>query len=450
MTLNLQYDLDALKVTSITSYNYNDLVALGFFDATSFARQAGLAKEHGTGWSQELRITSDFDGPLNFAAGSYYEYSRREVGLIGRVFSAPFDPATGYYVTTDREGLIKGTSFSGFGQLVWNISDQFELAAGTRLSREKKNTQIQNAYVNPANIATNRPQGLILADHFTDTNFSPEATLTWHPVEHLTIYAAYKTGYKAGGASFPTSIPANLTRIGFGPEETSGGELGFKGSILDRRLTFSSALYSYRIKGLQLVRLEGLPDGTLASLVSNAASARTRGFEAEGSFRASEALALRGSVSYNDAKLTSFSGAPCYAGQTVEQGCIVTGGVGRQDRGGDPLSKAPKWTWTGGFDLGYPIGDYRIGLSTDAKYSSSYRTQDDGAPYGRQSAFLLVDAALRLNANDDAWELALIGKNLTNKFYLQTTSPRPGGQTGDLYGPIGRPRSIALQATARF
>jgi iron complex outermembrane receptor protein len=449
-TLNVQYNLDTLKFTTLTSYNYNDLLALGFFDATSFARQAGLAKEHGTGWSQEIRLGSDFDGAVNFVVGGYYEYSRRRVGLLGRVFSAPFDPATGYDITTDREGLIKGTSVSAFAQFIWNISDQIELAGGARLSHEKKDTEIQNAYVNPANVATNRPQGLILADRFSGTNLSPEVTLTWHPVKHLTIYAAYKTGYKAGGASFPTSIPANLTKIGFGPERTKGGELGFKGALLDRRLTFSSALYSYRITGLQLVRLESLPDGTLASIVSNAARARVRGFEAETSFRASNVLTLRGSVSYNDAKLTSFTGAPCYQGQTAALGCTVTGGVGRQDRSGDPLSKAPKWTWTSGFDVNVPVSDYIVGLSTDAKYSSSYRTQDDGAPYARQAGFVLLDAALRLRTKDDHWELGLIGKNLTNKFYLMTTSPRPGGLPGDLYGPIGRPRTVAIQGTARF
>ena len=68
---------------------------------------------------------------------------------------------------------------------------------------------------------------MFLTNKFEDTNFSPEVTSA-KPTPDLNIYAAYKTGYKSGGASIPTTITANLTNesIGFGPEESEGGEIG--------------------------------------------------------------------------------------------------------------------------------------------------------------------------------------------------------------------------------
>ncbi|MGE4322460.1 MAG: TonB-dependent receptor [Sphingobium sp.] len=446
-TLKMDYDLGALKLTSVTGYNDNDLKSSGPFDVTTFARYPGVILEKGHQWTQELRFNTALDGALQFAGGAYYESAKREVGVISRIGSPPVDPATGNINSTARFGYVKSRTLSVFGQALWDITPELELAGGVRYTHERKDTDVVNTYVNPAQAAAYRPQGLVLSDRFRDSNLSPEATLTWHPEQNLTIYAAYKAGYKSGGASVPVSLTASTDRIAFGPEKTRGGEIGFKGTVFDRRLTFSSAIYHYKITGLQLTSVQTLTGGIFANFIANAATARTQGVEAEASFRANRFVTLRASAAYNEANITKFANAPCYQGQTAALGCV--GGV--QDRSGDPLSKAPRWVGVGGADLAFPLGgNLGLGFTTNVKYTSSYRTQDDGAPYAAQRDFVLVDASLRLHDIDDKWELALIGRNLGNEYYIVTSSPRPGGLAGELYGPIGRPREIALQGTIRF
>ena len=47
---------------------------------------------------------------------------------------------------------------------------------------------------------------------FNEDNLSPEATLSWRPSEQVTLYAAYKSGYKPGGASAPSVRPESNLR----------------------------------------------------------------------------------------------------------------------------------------------------------------------------------------------------------------------------------------------
>ena len=57
---------------------------------------------------------------------------------------------------------------------------------------------------------------------------------------------------------------------------------------------------------------------------------------------------------------------------------------------------------------------------------------------------------------DDRWEVAVIGRNLTNQRILQTASSMPLATTitrnaGNAYnGIVDRPRTIAVQLTGRF
>lgn len=458
-TLNMNYDLGSIALTSVTGYSWGDFETFSNYGYDSFMRFPGYVTETSRLFTQELRVNSDFDGPVNFAVGAYFEKSKREGQINTRGPGSPQpDPATGLTVSNLRVHSIRNEAISVFGQMIWDITDTIELAGGARFTHETKDTVQGNTYVHPTSINVLLPAGLMLKHNFKDDNISPEVTLSWRPQDDLTIYAAYKTGYKSGGASIPTGMTMSLleTDLGFGPEKAKGGEIGIKGLALDRRLSFSADAYSYNVSGLQLVAVENLPSGIFTNVVRNAAEARTRGAEVEVSYRATEDLSVRSSLSYNEAIITSYPAAPCWAGQTAATGCVTSTGPGgavvrTTDRAGDPLSKAPKWTFTAGFDYDVSISSsLYLGVSGAGKYVSSYRTQDDGAPYAFQPAYMTVDATLRLREADDKWELAVIGRNLTNEYYLQVSSAKPGGLPGELHGVIARPREVALQATVKF
>lgn len=459
-TLRLRYDLDTVAFESVTGYSYGDFKTLSNYGYTSFARFPGYVTELSKLFTQELRFNTDLDGAINFAGGVYFEHADRK-GNIGTRFPLSFtpDPTNGNTNQTYRLHTIKNTAWSAFGQAIWNIADNVELAGGARFTHETKTTREGNTYVDarvPAALNI-MAQGKFLTNKFSDSTVSPEVTLSYKPTPDLNLYAAYKTGYKSGGASIPTTITANLTddSIGFGPETSRGGEIGFKGRVADRRLSFSAVAYLYKLKGLQLVMPETTAAGIFVNFVRNAADAETKGFEFDADFAVTDNFSLQGAVSYNDAKITRFPNAPCWAGQTAATGCnTITVGTATTritDRAGDPLSKAPKWVLSAGFNYDAELSDtLGLGLSAQVKHSSSYRTQDDGAPYAFQPSYTTIDATLRLHGADKAWEVALIGRNLTNEYYLMVSSPRPGGLAGELHGVIARPREVALQTSFKF
>src|SRR3546814_11110277 len=70
-----------------------------------------------------------------------------------------------------------------------------------------------------------------------------------------------------------------------------------------------------------------------------------------------------------------------------------------------------------------------FGLSADAYYSDSYNASDARSPGGAQASFWRYNAGVRVGAADKRWEVALIGKNLTNKHYLLFAADRTGGAT---------------------
>ncbi len=71
------------------------------------------------------------------------------------------------------------------------------------------------------------------------------------------------------------------------------------------------------------------------------------------------------------------------------------------------------------------------------------------------SATVTNNASARIGAADGAWQLSLIGRNLTNKYYLLFAGDRTGGTSvpltpGEQRGVVARGREVWLQASFRY
>jgi iron complex outermembrane receptor protein len=73
--------------------------------------------------------------------------------------------------------------------------------------------------------------------------------------------------------------------------------------------------------------------------------------------------------------------------------------------------------------------------------------------------YALLDATARIGDAEDRWELALIGRNLTNKFYYVASTDVPftggaaGGTTGvlgDRYASVSRGREAMVRVSYKF
>jgi len=242
-------------------------------------------------------------------------------------------------------------------------------------------------------------------------------------------------------------------------------EAGLKLNLLQRQLHMNFGAYHYKYTDLQLSRYNPT---ILVTTISNASAAKVRGVEADFSYEPGSVPNLRffGAISYNIAKYSKSFLSACWIGQTIAEGCSVDvdgNGIGDfQDLDGRPLPRAPKWAGNIGFSYSTSIGNgLKLGLDNRLVYQSRSFLSQESLPFAERPETLLLDAGLRFSDEDDRWELAVIGKNLTNKFYAVSGTQESGtgdpattgtnsGLRADYWGAIHRGREILLRATLRF
>ncbi len=445
--LNINKRFDGFTLTSTTGYYDQSVQQMSVSDWSPYASIWAASKESYDLVTQELRVNSDFNGPVNFMAGVYYENFNRPFVNSADLFHV-FNPAAQNYAIVTMDSKEDGNYVSAFAQVRWNILPNLELAGGARYSRDKKDMRITNLSKTPsATYATLIPVGQPLRSSYDDDHVSPEATLSWHPETNQTLYAAYKTGYKAGGISnpylvFTSSTPQNLQ---FKPEEAKGFEAGYKATLLDRTLRFDVVGYRYNYDDLQVASYNSQ---TISFTINNAAAARIEGVQGSFEWSVVNNLILRGNAGYNRARYQSYLNAQCYSGQTAAQGCV--GGV--QNLAGKPLLRAPNLTYSMGADYNARlIPGWLTALSVQGTHSDSYQAATDYAPGGFQKAYWLLNASVRVGPDSGAYEFAVIGRNLTNTYYMLNVNGWSGsGNPNQYVGFFNRPREVVAQGTVRF
>jgi outer membrane receptor protein involved in Fe transport len=467
-TGTVNYNADRFSITSVTNYNWNrNLWGLGFNieSPTSFT----TSTEDTTYWafSNETRLQTSFDGPVNGMIGTYYQRSKRDYFQNGNFVALTDSSAPDPYknLAYTKSSQTKGETISAFGQLSWQIVPKVELAAGARFTHETKKSFLQSPYIMSVlrglflQYDPNDPKTRINGDQKFE-NWSPEATLRFKPNSNMMIYGAYKTAYKSGGFSNSAFVVngAPASNIAFDPEKAHGFEGGIKTTLLDRQLRLNVNAYSYTFDNLQVDFFDSI---SFQFITTNAGSATTKGIETEFEYapNAVPGLDLHGSINYNRARYENYI-APCYGGQSIQAGCNTTflGGFG-QDLSGQPTAIAPKVTASlgGNYEIDIP-NNLVLGFSADARYSGSYLGSSFGEPLSRNGSYVSVDASLRLRTQDNHWEVALLGRNLTDDFHISGILDAPNSGTGtgtanalpaDILGLADNPRTVRLQFTWR-
>jgi iron complex outermembrane receptor protein len=466
-TLEQNVHFDRLTLTSLTGfYSFHQAAMQSGSDTgglTPFYADNDFKNRQLT---QELRLTSDFKGPLNFMVGGFYQ--------DGRMVNHPRiygNAAIGFPVVLQQVVHdIDIKSVSAFGQLIWNVTDKVELSGGARITHEKRtHTQFNLGTLGvPVGFTT------ILDPRISSTNTSPDVALTYRPTDDLTLFTSYREGFKSG--SFNSVVFYDpTTPTSFGDESVKNIEIGLKARLLDRRMNLNLAVYHARYSGLQVGSIEVTTSGVIALNTLNAASAKSDGVDFDVSYSPAEVegLTLRAAINYNRARYGRFDNAPCGGNQTIAQGCnqlfsATDNSFHAQDLTGRPLARAPKWSANSGFDYEAPVGrEMRVAVAADVAYTSRYYTNIISLPGFVQKGFAKANASVALKGPDDGWELALIANNITDKitsgfcansnangalaFGGQITGQATGGPAGSDYAACSpaRGREIWVRVTVR-
>lgn len=470
--LDLNWRFGDLTLASTTGFNRTEYVFLSGLDQTTYSQLAFYNRQTNEEISQELRLSSDFAGPLNFMVGAYFQKTDLFTNNDTKLRDSSYNAAANRYVTYEDLAEQEGDTVSVFAQGLWDISETLELAGGLRWTRETKDFSKRNLY----GIGTFATQATVypgsttpgtLAGTFEDENLSPEVTLTWRPDSNRTVFLAYKTGYKSGGFGLTSPLQTG-TRIGdvdFDPETAEGFELGAKGVFADGRVRLNGAVFAYNFDDLQVNTYD---PSRVAYTINNAGSVEQRGVEIDGTWAATDNLSLRGAIAYIDAQFKDFIGQ-CYsyafptgtvrATAVPPPNCSFVNATAltlQQDFEGRAPARSPEWAGNAGFTYDLPVaGGFNLAINGDAFYSGEYFASEAMAPSSLQDSFWRLNAGLTLTSPDDSWTVQLVGRNLTDEYYLQYAADRTGGASvpgaiGEQRAVVSRGREVALQFTKTF
>ena len=463
---NATYNAGPVTLTSVTGYHHFENYFLGDYDFTGAANGGtwGSEKSEYRAFSEEVRAQTQFGGPINFMGGVYYQTTRlnfhQEIIFPGALEDPTVSDPSLRYITLEKLSHTNGETIAGFGQAIWKPIDTVEITAGARYTHETKDSVFNQPYVVSLFQGAFR-QNDPLSDNQVFNDWSPEATITWHPASNWTVYGAYKQGFKSGGFSISAlnSAAGNTTvnDLAFNPEKPRGWEGGVRATLFGGAVRASIDAYDYRYSNFQIDYFDA---ARIQFITTNAGAAVTKGVEFQGEWAPTRGLTLRASLAYNHSRYENFAGAPCYGGQTIAEGCAIVGGRPVQNLSGKPTANAPEWT--GGLQADYetqPMHGLVFGASGNVHFSSSYLGGPFGNPNGRQDAYAVFDASLRVRSENGRWDVALIGKNLTNEYVLTSINDAPSSGSGtgtaagihsDLVGTVEPPRTVAIQISVHY
>jgi outer membrane receptor protein involved in Fe transport len=464
-SLKVEDNFGPATLTSATSYwqryvmqstdstealqNINDLTHLvnGVY-VPNFIQNLYVEDDPTTQFAEELRLTSNSTGRLQWVGGLYY--AKLDSGYIthnqapgfataltcgyatvpvsgycppGDVAPAnsvlrfpdpslpPYPNATaanpnGVVFNDNNPNVLKQSAV--FGEGTFKFTDALKLTAGLRFFHFAIDNHADQAGLGTASVNQDHT---ILNQSASGNAVLPKVNLAYEPNADLTVYGTIAKGSRPGGFNLPIPIPtaavlavnpfayncdAGVVKVSsqpnYTPDSVLSFELGEKAKFADRRITVNADIYYIKWNDIQQVLSLtcGYPYNT------NAGNAKSYGPELEVSAIVVPGLTLDFSGTYNTAEINNPSSNAIAAGITP----------------GTRVLSVPLYTAVAGLNFQRAISDTLNGMMSLS--SSLVGPVRDQAAYPQiLPRYNLVDA--RAGISSGPWAAYVFGTNLTNR-----------------------------------
>ncbi|MEM6626424.1 MAG: TonB-dependent receptor [Pseudomonadota bacterium] len=463
-SINASYDfsngLTLNSVTGLVDYENERFVDVDAGPGPAAFALAELNEEFQQ-FSQELRLESPTDQRLSYMVGVYYETAELEFvedsnlganpalldgALVRQFYEQDQDTAAIFgsmtYELTDNLNFIFGARYSEVE------TDALKVQRILTLDEEPASQAVIDSVSNP--FSPNPFDELDLPGNRSEESFTPSVELQWYPVDGIMVYGSYKEATKTGGFdpqirlirfAEPTSFDPN-GGYEFDTEEAEAIEIGAKTRLFNDTVTLNIAAFDTTFDDLQVQTFE---PSSATFLTTNAGSAESRGVEIETVWLATDNLTLNADATWLDATYTEFAGAQCNNAELLA--FVPTPDMVQCSTtiDGQPLPFAPDFSGSIGFDFNMPIsGDLEFISTGKMSFTSEFRPGQNPDPEEIQEGFEKFDLRAGIAGNDGQWELAFVGKNLTDKKTFRFNSELPASLTSR-FVLIDRGRELGLQ-----
>ncbi|MCU0760800.1 MAG: TonB-dependent receptor [Steroidobacteraceae bacterium] len=267
---------DANDLTTRAAFGYAATVGL---PSITFDRDVRFRD-----FSQELRVAYSGDGPVSGLFGLFYFDNKRTEFLAYRAGSAAADA-----------GRRNETNYAAFGRLQWDPTDRLSIAAEGRLQRDEIGL-------------VNRSSTPNIDLSVTTDSFLPRVTVDYKLNESLMFYGVASRGTKPATINTAPELTACPERQKTQEEQADNFEVGIKGQLFDRRLTFAAALFDIDWTSQEYAGVlqpgECGNNAALIRLTVNGGETRIRGIELEtDAILIQDWLTVRATYSINDTQI---------------------------------------------------------------------------------------------------------------------------------------------------
>ena len=398
--------------------------------------------------SQEVRLTSPENQTFSYIVGGYFDWSKDDIGtpwnynLLGGLLAG----------SLNSQFAQTAETYSAFAQGTYNIASDFRLIGSLRYTQIDKSGSFYTVLTSGVPLA-----GLTSdAAKINEGHLDPSLTAQYNLTDSAMLYATYGQGSKSGGFISDTPGTAQSAFV-FKPERSTNYEVGLKSTFAEDTILLDVSLYDTIIKNLQTSVFDPAHPGGF--ITKNAAAASSKGVETVLGWRPIDSLQLTFNGAYQDAHYDNYPGANCLARQTLAE-CdpsapfSAPNSVANNNLAGAPLTYSSKWTGNLQVTHTLPLPhDLQFVTTLMPSYRSRfYNSDDQSLVYGVQKGFVKFDARLQLGDVDDRWDVALIGKNLTDKktYSFSNAWPFPLTNYPQATKYLDEPREVILEATMHF
>ena len=427
--MRLSWDLGAVKLYSITGYEgVGHYHSRGDIDGgvpgqtgVPFQVQTASVLDDLKQYSQEFRVESKNEGPLNWQAGVYYFNEDVSGG------SDNYNDAQA--LTSHLVSQQKNKAWAAFGSAAYAVSDDFTVRGGLRYTKDKKDFQT----LVHDNVVLIGPAGV--SESKSKVNWDLSGTYKIN--REVNAYARVATGFRAPSiAAASASVPVTVADA----ETITSYEAGIKSELFERRARVNFSVYDYEVKNQQLTVVGG--NSNVTKLIN---ADKTKGQGAEFDFEGivSPSLRVTGSASYN---FTKIEDPNLYVTKsttgTVTDPIAANGLVSIN---GNPLPQAPKWIFNATARYSIPMGDGEFFVFTDWSYRTKINfflyeaTEYTGKP--------LTEGGLRVGYNwaGGKYEVAAFGRNILDQRRITGAI-----DFNNLTGFTNEPRTYGVQFKGNF
>lgn len=422
-SLKLEFDLGEYTLTSITGYESAELYSRADVDGgygSAFAPAMGpgvIALDSETAdaipeheqLTQEIRLSSNFDGAFNYQVGAFYfsEDLTIESFAFDPVFS---NGAQTGYVIQEQET----TAWAVFGSFDYDLSEQTSVTLGLRYSDDEKDymnqrTQTPLFFLGFPDVATGEANP-------SDSHVSWDLSVSHKLNSDVNLYARVADTFRA-----PSIQGRSLFAFGNGisiadSETILSFETGVKSDIMDGFGRLNASVFYYTMDDQQLTSVGG---GNNTARLLNADETVGYGFEVNSEFMITDELSVTMSVSYNNTEIndSDLAVAGCKACTITDENYSDSFGNRFAYVDGNSLPHAPEWIYALTARYSKEIADGEFYVYTDWSYRDDinfflYESKE----FNGKSLFEGgVRTGYMWDGDDREYEVALFVRNITDE-----------------------------------